>query len=298
MEQKVGKENMIPISVIIPVYNVEKYLRRCLDSVINQTFRDLEMICVNDGSTDSSAEILEEYKSRDERIIIINKVNGGLSSARNAGMKVAQGEYIGFVDSDDWIDLDFFEKLYTAAKKHNADAACAEVWRTYSSGKIIKKVEIRKEEILLTHGEKYRWFKIPRNCYVWNKIYKKTELERQKLTFWEGITMEDVPFSIRFLYFSGKIVTVPKVCYHYWVNNKSITRVVSDKRQIDNLVTRADFIKFTREHHIVCDEKFYVKDKVFYKLFGIPILKIYEWETIKKYYLFGLIPFFEKRISL
>jgi glycosyltransferase involved in cell wall biosynthesis len=289
---------MIPISVIIPVYNVEKYLRRCLDSVINQTFRDLEIICVNDGSTDSSSEILEEYKSKDERIIVINKVNGGLSSARNAGMKVAQGEYIGFVDSDDWIDLDFFEKLYVAAKKHDADAACTGIKRVYSSGKVLKKLDFSEEILLRKCSEKYSYLEIPKKCYVWNKIYKKSEVERQNLLFKEGVTFEDCYFTIRFLYHSDKIVAVPNIYYNYWVNNKSISRITSDKNQMDKIAARADFIKFSREHHIICDEKFYVKDKIFYKLFGILILKIYEWETIKKYYLFGLIPFFEKRISL
>ena len=95
------------VSVIIPVYNVEKYLCKCLDSVVNQTLRDIEIICVDDGSTDSSWEILKEYAQRDDRIKLIHKENGGLSSARNVAMQVAKGDYIGFIDSDDWIDLDF-----------------------------------------------------------------------------------------------------------------------------------------------------------------------------------------------
>lgn len=290
---------MIPISVIIPVYNIEKYLRRCLDSVINQTLQDLEIICVNDGSTDSSAEILEEYKRKDNRIIILNQENIGPGAARNAGLKIARGEYIGFIDADDWIDLNFFEKLYGVAKKYDADAACTEIIRTYASEKKLKKIEIKKEEILHKCIEKYRKLGIPKNCYIWNKIYKKSKLDKHKLFFREDLHMcEDVPFTIRFLYFSDKVVTVPKTKYHYWVNNNSISRTKTDKNQLDNLTARADFIRFSREHHIICDEKFYVKEKTFYKLFGVLILKIYKWETIKKYYLFGLIPFFEKRISL
>ena len=290
---------MIKISVIIPVYNVEKYLRRCLDSVINQTFRDLEIICVNDGSTDGSAEVLEEYKNKDKRIVLLNRENAGPGAARNAGLKIAKGKYISFIDSDDWIDLDFFEKLYTAAEKYDADAACAEIIRTYPSGKTLKKCEIAQEKVLQTCTEKYKKFNIPKNCYVWNKIYKKSELDKLQLFFREDLLMcEDVQFTTKFMYFSNKVVTVPGVKYYYWVNEKSVSRTKTDKNQLDNLTARADFIKFSREHHIICDEKFYVKDKVFYKMFGIPILKIYEWETIKKYYLFGLIPFFEKRISL
>ncbi len=289
---------MIKISVIIPVYNVEKYLRRCLDSVINQTFRDLEIICVNDGSTDGSAEILEEYKSKDARIILLNQENLGLSAARNTGLKIAKGEYIGFVDSDDWVELNFFEKLYEAAKKYNADAACSEIKRPHESGKISFKLKFTNEKVLSRIHDKYFYNKVPRQCYVWNKIYRRSELERQKLTFKEGVMFEDVYFTPRFLYFSNKIVIVPGIFYNYWANNQSISRYMRDKNQIDLIAARADLIKFSREHHITFDEKYYIKKKITYKFFGITILRIDEWETIKKYHLFGLIPFFEKRISL
>lgn len=288
----------IAISVIVPVYNVEKYLKRCLDSIINQSLKDIEIICVNDGSTDGSAEILDQYKNLDNRVIIANQENKGLSAARNTGMKIAQGEYISFVDSDDWIDNDFLEKLYSAAKKYDADAACASIERSYASGRKFKKLDLQEEKILSGAAEKYRALEIPRKCYVWNKIYKKSELDRQQLFFQEGMAFEDIYFTIRFLYFSNKIVTVPGTKYYYWVNRQSITREMRDKHQIDLVAARADFIKFSREHHVICDEKFYIKHKIFYRFFGILVLKIYEWETIKKYYLFGVIPFFEKRISL
>ena len=114
------------ISVIVPVYNTEKFLRRCLDSLINQTFKDLEIICVNDGSADGSGDILKEYSG----IRVINQENRGLSGARNTGIQAARGRFIGFVDSDDWVDLDFFEKLYEAAVKNNADIACASIVRS------------------------------------------------------------------------------------------------------------------------------------------------------------------------
>ena len=121
----------IAVSVIVPIYNVEKFLKRCLDSIINQTLKDIEIICVNDGSTDGSAEILDQYKNLDNRIIVLNCKNQGPSVARNTGMKIARGEYVSFVDSDDWIDNDFLEKLYVAAKKHDADAACTYINRVY-----------------------------------------------------------------------------------------------------------------------------------------------------------------------
>ena len=291
-------KKIIKVSVIIPVYNVEKYLRRCLDSVINQTLQELEIICANDGSTDNSAKILEEYKKIDPRIQILTQENLGLSAARNTGLKTAKGEYVSFVDSDDWIDLNFFAELYDAVKKYDADAACAEIRRPHASGKVSRKLRFDKLRVLITTAEKYKYNQVPRMCYVWNKIYKRTELKRQRLTFKEGVMFEDIYFTPRFLYSSNKIVIVPGVFYNYWTNNESISREMRDKNQIDLIAARADLIKFSREHHIIFDEKFYIKRKITYKFLGIPILKIHEWETIRKYYLFGLILFFERRTSL
>ena len=109
------------VSVLIPVYNVEKYLSRCLDSLINQTLTDIEIICVNDGSTDDSLKILRQYQEKDNRIVIVDKKNGGLPSARNAGLDRARGQYVGFVDSDDYVEPSMFETLYKTAKKKNSE---------------------------------------------------------------------------------------------------------------------------------------------------------------------------------
>ena len=107
------------VSIIIPIYNVEKYLTKCIESVINQTYKNLEIILVNDGSTDNSKEIIDKYSLIDSRIKVINKKNGGLSEARNAGIEIAKGDYIGFLDSDDWIELNMYEKLYKYIKQEN-----------------------------------------------------------------------------------------------------------------------------------------------------------------------------------
>jgi glycosyltransferase involved in cell wall biosynthesis len=110
------------VSIIVPVYNNEKYLRKCFDSLINQSLRYIEIILVNDGSNDNSLLICHEFQKIDTRIKVIDKPNGGVSSARNAGLKLACGEYVGFVDSDDWIEPDMYEKMYSAAVKPVADA--------------------------------------------------------------------------------------------------------------------------------------------------------------------------------
>ena len=112
---------MVKVSVIVPVYNVDKYLEECLDSIVNQTLNDIEIICVNDGSTDGSLKILEDYASKDDRIKIITQENGGLSVARNTGIDVAKGEYLSFVDSDDFIGLEMFDKMYDQAHSQDLD---------------------------------------------------------------------------------------------------------------------------------------------------------------------------------
>ena len=120
---------MTKVSIIVPVYNVVDYLSDCLESLVKQTLDDIEIICVNDGSTDSSLIVLEKYEKQYDFIKIINQRNKGLASARNAGIAAAKGEYLGFVDSDDWIDTEFYEKLYEAAKRHNTDIAAASIIR-------------------------------------------------------------------------------------------------------------------------------------------------------------------------
>ena len=111
------------ISIIVPVYNVEQYLDDCLISIINQTYKNIEIILIDDGSTDKSGKICDEYAKKDSRIIVIHKENGGVSSARNAGLRIAKGAYIGFVDPDDWIAEDMYEVLYSNAKKYDADVS-------------------------------------------------------------------------------------------------------------------------------------------------------------------------------
>ena len=136
---------MPELSVIIPVYNTDKYLEKSLDSLTSQTLKDIEIICVNDGSTDNSLAVLQKYADKDSRIIVINQEHKMQGAARNAGIKIAEGEYIGFVDSDDWVDKDYFEKLYNAVKKYDSDIALATNIRT-GHGKTKKRLNITKEE--------------------------------------------------------------------------------------------------------------------------------------------------------
>lgn len=289
---------MTAVSVIIPVYNAEKYLSRCLDSVVQQTLKDIEIICVDDGSTDRTSTILENYRSKFPQIKIIKQENQGQSVARNVAMEAAQGEYIGFVDGDDWVPLDFFEKLYQTAQKYDADAACSGIKRPHSDGRNRTKLSFEKEEILTSASSKFEKLDLPRQCYLWNKIFRKSVVEKLDLKFPVGKIFEDIYFSIRFFYYSNQIVLVPNLYYNYWSYGNSTLGNMTDKRQQDLIEARADFIKFAHEHHIIRPEKYYIKEKISYKFFGILFLRIHRWETIDKYYLFGIIPFFEKRRAL
>ena len=125
---EVNMKKLLPkVSVIVPVYNVEKYLSDCLDSLIKQTLKDIEIICVDDGSTDNSHKILLEYARKDDRILVLQQENSKQGTARNKGLEIAKGEYIGFVDSDDWVDEDFYEKLYIAAIEKDSDIATSSI---------------------------------------------------------------------------------------------------------------------------------------------------------------------------
>ena len=286
---------MPKVSIIVPVYNVEKYLSKCLDNLINQTLKDIEIICVNDGSKDSSAEILEKYAQKDKRIVVLNQENAGLSAARNNGMDIAKGEYIGFVDSDDWVDPDFYAKLIDAAERHDADVACGSIIRERRHSRKFR-IHYTKEECFIFPQEKIDAARVPDMCYVWNKIYRAEYLNNLKLRFIEGMFFEDVDFVTRAVYFSNKIVTVADTFYHYWTNSNSTVKTMrkSDKKRMDSLLSKKYVLEFFRKYNLTSRPRNLIKKKNCIKFFGLTILKTYEWETRKVYYLFGAIPIMEK----
>lgn len=219
---KKREDKMPKISIIIPVYNVENYLKRCLDSIVNQTLQDIEIICVNDGSTDGSQKILEKYRSMDYRIKIVIQENEGLSAARNAGLKIARGEYIGFVDSDDWIDLDFYDVLYKNAKANNAEIAVAAT--NFISDKLIFRSE---------HDGIFSNFlsvlEILKNGSVWDKIFSRKLIEKNNCIFPKGLYFEDNVFLIKTMYYAKKIIFTSQTGYYYFQNPNGICRNKSQK---------------------------------------------------------------------
>lgn len=181
---------MCEISIIVPVYKVEKYLRKCVDSILAQTFTDFEVILVDDGSPDNSGKICDEYAEKDNRVRVIHKENGGLSSARNAGIDVARGKYLGFVDSDDYIDEDMYEILYENLKIHDADISSVELIPFY--GDRYKKANKEKKVIILNKKEAIKSVLEGTQfyAYAWNKLYRKELFKDNR--YLDGKTFEEI----------------------------------------------------------------------------------------------------------
>ena len=278
---------MTKISIIVPVYNVEKYLSECLESLISQTLSDIEIICINDGSKDSSLEILEKYAQKDKRIVVINQENSGVSTARNTGMKCANGEYIGFIDSDDWIDSDFYEKLYNSAKNNDADIVVASIIRYR---KCVQKYRVKytNEKVYTDLQDKISACSIPKICYVWNKLYKN-EIIKDKL-FTPNVYFEDVIWLPKVIKCANKIVTVADTNYYYRVNNNSIVKKTSKKKQQDNYNAKKEMLKFFNENGLKLSKKERTLVRFSFSVLNIPILKIKEIDDDLLYLLFDLIP--------
>jgi len=285
---------MIKVSVIVPVYNAEKYLRKCLDTLVNQTLQDIEFICINDGSTDNSLIILEKYAKKDSRIKIINQSNKGIATTRNIGLENATGEYIGFVDSDDWVDENFFEKMYESAKTADADIAACSICRV---GKLIRKYRLKIDKRGEYTGiqEKLAIVNMPKYSYLWNKIYKRISLLESGIKFADGHVYEDLDWNIRVFYYLQKLVTVPDVKYYYRRNVSSIVLKHGANKDKDLIWAQKRMIEFAKENGIELSKNSTRNQKSCIKILGITVMKIYRWDAYTKYKLFGFIPIMERR---
>ena len=229
------------ISVVVPVYNVEKYLKQCLDSILVQTFSNIEIICVNDGSTDNSRKILEEYKNKDSRIKIVDKKNGGLSSARNAGMKVAVGEFISFIDSDDWIEPTMLEKLYESMTTHNTDITICAVHQFDEQKQ--KNDDSNKYYTLEYFDESFdnkvfsyedvRPFIMDVCVMAWNKLYRRSHIDECQAEFPDGLIFEDGPFFFSIFFKTKRVSIVRDFLYNYRINRTGSIIQKAGKKFLD-----------------------------------------------------------------
>ncbi|MDO8870931.1 MAG: glycosyltransferase [Methanobacteriaceae archaeon] len=248
--------NAAKISIIIPVYNVEKYLEQCLESVINQTMTEIEIICVNDGSKDKSPQILEEFAQKDERIKVIHKENGGIASARNEGLKYVTGEYIGFVDSDDWIEPHMYETLYNNAKSNDCDMVMCSAHRFDEVTQELLydlpyfTLEFFNEsfnDVVFNYQATGNFlFKI--NVTPWNKVYKASFLKENKIKFPEGLDFEDNTFFYESYLKANKVSLVRDHLYFYRINRRGSFIATGNKRFFDVIPIQNLNEKLVREY--------------------------------------------------
>lgn len=207
---------MDKVSIIVPIYNVEKYLRDCIESIINQTYTEIEIILVNDGSTDSSLEICKEYAEKNEKIKIVDKKNGGLSDARNAGLEHATGKYIMFVDSDDYLALNSCEVLYNAIKDTEFEFVSANFAFTNNDGIPWKRPMFSdKFQNIPLDIEDYKKSFYLVNSTVWNKIFKKEFIDNNNLKFEVGLLAEDAVFTTLAFLKAKKTYYIKDIVYYY-----------------------------------------------------------------------------------
>ena len=232
------RQQMAKISIIIPVYNTEEYLRQCLDSVLLQTFRDIEIICVDDGSTDSSPQILDSYKAHDSRIKVIHKENTGLVAARKTGLAAATGKYIGYVDSDDWIEPMMYEKLYKLVSKQTVDVAmCGRyeesenyrkaVYHGFDEGRYEKKALCNIiYPNMIVNKYFFEWGIFPG---VWDKLFHRECLEKFQMSVDERLRMgEDAACVYPCLLQVDSIYILHECLYHYRQTDSSMVKSITD----------------------------------------------------------------------
>ncbi len=225
------------VSVIVPVYNVEKYLSKCLDSLVNQTLQEIEILLVNDGSLDNSEKIIEKYLKEYQNIKYLKKENGGISSARNYGLKYATGEYIGFVDGDDYVTYDMYEKMYEKAKSSDFDMVACDLNYVYPNRNMIVSSGIKEDTKDIN--------KVYLNNYpsVCNKLFKKSVIENMK--FKVGVRFEDVEFIYRILSRIKSVGVIHESFTQYVQREGSFMHTVTPHifDYIDNMNTVIDYYK-------------------------------------------------------
>lgn len=241
------------ISILVPVYNVEKYLRQCLDSVINQTLQDIEIIIINDGSTDSSPQIIKEYMKKDKRIRLIDKKNSGYGHSMNQGLKAATGKYVGIVESDDFVEPEMFEKLYETAVKHkNIDVVKSNFWAyvTKNNSNTLTRVvpEDDANQVICPMQRQAIFWSMP--C-IWSAIYRRDFLTDNGISFLEtpGASYQDAGFNFKVWAMAQKVYLLNDAFLHYRQDNEN-SSVNSPKKVYCVCDEYHEMKRFAQEKHI------------------------------------------------
>lgn len=275
------------ISIIIPIYNVEKYLDECLTSVMNQTYKNFEVILVNDGTKDNSIEIVNKFISKHNNIKLVNKENGGLGSARNVGINHARGKYLIFIDSDDYIEATYIEKLYTEIEKSKSDIVICGINKYYENSKNIEPVNLEVEnnksyssleaiKLLFTN----KIF-----CHAWNRIYRKELFINNNILFPEGKLYEDILPAVKLISKSKKISFIKENLYYYRIREGAITsskniKAIEDYNYAIDKVNK--YISTSVYEESLKSEK--VNFNISYTLSSLDMLSIYTDYNKRKFY--------------
>ena len=234
------------ISVIVPVYNVESYLHRCVDSILAQTYPNIEVVLVDDGSPDRCGEICDDYAQKDSRVIVVHRKNGGLSAARNSGLEVSHGEYIGFVDSDDFIHPEMYEQLYNDITRFNTPLAFCHtdvIRHGKGDGKMYgPKSEVQSNTYVMRRAlEESIWWS------AWTKLYHRSLFDN--IRYPEGKTNEDLPVTIRIFDRCNQIAINYNKLYYYCIRENSITTSRLNPRKFDIIDNASDVIDYLHDTH-------------------------------------------------
>ncbi len=282
------------ISIIVPVYNVEKYLEKCIESIKKQTYKNIEIILVDDGSKDNSGKICDQAEKKDNRIKVIHKTNGGLSDARNAGLKIAKGDFIGFVDSDDYIKEDMFETLYNLLENYNADISIVSYYEYYKDKLIAVKQSDEVQEFSKIEAIKELLIDNKIQSYAWNKLFKK-ELFKD-LEFPVNKNFEDIATTLLLFERINKVVLLEDPKYYYVRRDDSI---IGKK----NYKTYKDYLDVIYDKYKYLDGKY--KELDLYNAYNFIINMIWVYTIIVAFDLEDvykefekLFPLFEKLIDL
>ena len=236
------------ISIIVPIFNVEKYLDHCISSILDQTYKNVEIILVNDGSTDNCPVMCDQYAIYDSRIKVVHKINEGVSSARNVGLDMATGKYVAFVDSDDSVTEDYIEVLYNALKKTNSQISTSEFLKVESEEFIIKRDTILNESFqIFSPREAVRTYKNPLNTdftTVTGKLYQMDLFKSLRFPF--GKFAEDEYLGYKIFFAANRIVHTPNKIYNYFTRQGSITTSPFSLKHLDFLEAREERIIFLK----------------------------------------------------
>jgi glycosyltransferase EpsJ len=260
------------ISVIVPIYNVENYLEKCLNSILNQSFKNLELILVNDGSTDSSENICRKYKKKDDRVKLITKKNEGVSSARNVGLNEATGKYVAFIDPDDSISDMYFKRLFSIAEEKNLDAVICGYKTVPSNINVVPHFNLNKimngKDLILSSPNVHSDNDL---CFSWRTLYNLELINENNIRFNERLFVgEDVIFNLEYLLASNRVYAISDSLYFYTINNPNSAMRKPYKEYLENnLLLQYDLRKRLSKEYGIYDNECYRRDMAKYYINNI-----------------------------